>query len=70
MFSPKSSFPEWTCMGHLFIAAQGKILDGFRELVTQGKVSFMGLCARQENWEYKFCERMVYYVFMKCNSYV
>lgn len=47
VFSPKSPFPEWTCMGYLFIAAQGEILDRFRELITQGKVSFMGLCAGQ-----------------------
>lgn len=38
MFSPKSPFPEWICLGYLFIA---EILDGFRELVTGGKVSFM-----------------------------
>lgn len=34
-------------MGYLYIAAQGEILDGFRELVSEGKVSLMGLCAGQ-----------------------
>lgn len=36
-------------MGYLFIAAQGKDFGWIRELVTQGKVSFMGLCVGQRD---------------------